>query len=360
MKLKKLLMASLVGAFLFSSTTVYADTLSHPQSILVAGQEVQFGGVTPVSEVFLEFEDRVKIVRRYLLTFDEPNAIPQMDFIQDGFNFTLDSLVSLGLERSSRTETKEIQIETRTSDINDIMSHISSTYSWEWDGYSGELDVILDSIYTTPLPANYERRTLTERQTYFNIMYGDISNIARTLTRNGITHNLTDIIWSENSEPIDFRAVPRTFNATAIYTGTYTRRIIPGFITTVTYSGEVSRIGENPKFIYEATFAAIRSGSVLDLYNDDAPDDVYYYVDNLDIDDISALETPSKVSKSWATIINWIFIGLIALIIAGFIVVKIFRPKSPVGSLHEENSNVSHKSNTEENVEDDIPYYDEE
>ena len=329
MKYKKLFIAPILGVFLFSSKTIYADSTSRPQSIIVGGQEIQFGGVTPVSETFLDFEDRVKIVRQYLLDFDEPTAIPQMDFIQDRYSFILESLISLGIERNARPQTKTLEIETRTSDINEIMQSINDTYFWEWEDYSGELNIVLDSIQTVPMETRYERRTLTERQTYFNIMYGDISSIARTITKNGVTHTLSDIVWSENSEPIDFRTVPRTYNATAIYTGVYSAAVIPGFITTVTYTGEVARTGESPRFIYEATFVAGKSGEPLDIGEKLEGNDELNELDNTEHEDNTVSENQPITSGNRNTVGGLVFIAVLLLGALGFILFKIGKLKMP-------------------------------
>lgn len=103
------------------------------------------------------------------------------------------------------------------------------------------------------MPSVSERRTLTDRRVYNNIPFGDIAGIARTTVRNGVTLTLDRVEWQpQPGFHNNMQSV--MYNAVAHYSGSYTRNVIPGHITTVTYAGEVVFFDLTPAIIYDLVF----------------------------------------------------------------------------------------------------------
>jgi len=213
------------------------------------------GGITPIEERILDFGDTTKVVRRFRLTFDEPLAIPVDDFIRDNTVFTLNSLIRIDTDQTEHSERRyEVSIETVTSDINEIMSQLARTIEYDNNGFVGTLTLDNESITTVEKESTSRWISRSLAHTYFNLAYGDTSQIARTITRGGITYSLDSVSWSENTIPVDFTQVARSFNAVATYVGGFNERVITGFITTAAYYGEVVNIDHNPEIIYEVVF----------------------------------------------------------------------------------------------------------
>ena len=236
-------------------------------------QTTQLSGIEAIDEVHLDFENGSRIIRTYRLNSDDDiNSIPRQSFTLGGTVFTFYGYNRMDTDRTERRQhTHSLEIETRTSDINSIMSSLPTFYEYENQyGFRGTLDLVHSTISTNPMPHRYERRTLTDTRNYTNLNHGDLSGIARTMTRNGVTLNLQDVVFTRNTTGIDFNQVANTYNATAHYSGVYSRRVIPGFITTADFTGEIVWLDVNPEILYEVTFVGANINTPAPILVDEA------------------------------------------------------------------------------------------
>ena len=250
--------------------------------------ELHLLGIESLEEEHLLLVDGTRqVVRRYRLSFDHPHLLPTDDFELDGifFEFLETNRVESG-GPARRSQTIERYVQTQTSDINEIRAAINETYQFDYQGFAGELRLNHESLATEALPAVAERRTMRDTRTYHNISFGDISQVARSVTRNGVSMTLSNIEWRPVSAAgIDGHSVASHYNAIAHYEGHYSRTRIPGFITTLTYSGYVEEQGYVPDIIYEVVFTAASPasdynpdyGSEYDLYEDEQDNQEDYH-----------------------------------------------------------------------------------
>jgi len=209
----------------------------------------------PISEETITHNNRYEIIQRFSLAFDEPDVIPRTSFQRNGNVFHFDSIIRIDVDRTQRQEhSEQITIETRTSDIIDVMNALYAVLIYDDGQFVGELFLQHDSVRTVPMDAVPERRTLTDRRMYNNIAFGDISGIARSMTRNGVHLTLERVEWQPNMHGINHNVVSTTYNAIAHYSGNYTRNVIPGFYTTALYTGEIMFLDLNPDVLYEVRF----------------------------------------------------------------------------------------------------------
>lgn len=240
--------------------------------------ELHLMGIEPIDEVHLEFPDRFTVVRTFRLPFDEPNVIPTDSFEFDNRQFEIHSIQRIDTDQThSLQHSEEISIETRTSDIIEIMNTLYAALLFDDGTYIGELHLQHDSVRTIPLESVSERRTMTDTQIFNNIAFGDISVIPRAMTRNGVTLSLIDVEWIPITQGVGHSPISISYNAIAHYEGHYARNIVPGFITTATYAGAITFFDLTPEIIYEVTFVSmidVEEQNGNDSYIEDREDEI--------------------------------------------------------------------------------------
>lgn len=264
----KILSGFVVSLFTFSITVVAKgeeyNTYSEDYVYITTNlEQLTLMGVEPVNETLNKLPDRIVVVRTFKLPFDYPDIIPTDNFVIDGITFTLDSIEKVDTDQTQRKyHHTQVEIETSTSDINEILSKLEHTILFDNGEYVGELHLQRNTIQTNPRPSVSERRTVTDTRTYNNIAFGDIAGIARSFNRNGVVMSLVDINWKPNTSGVNSSMVSTTYNAIAHYEGTYYRNVIPGFITTATYSGEIVNFDLDTEIIYEVSFVSDRDSTI--------------------------------------------------------------------------------------------------
>ena len=298
--------------------------LNSPETLLIEA----------IDEVHFETEERIRIIRTYRLNEGDNSLITRESFIMDDRDFHFYEIRRLdNIDTQRRNQTHTLEINTRTSDINEIMSALPTVFAFSYAGFVGYLDLQRDTIRTVAQNAVYERRSISDTRTYTNLPFGDISGIARNLSRNGVTLDLIDIEWTRNTAGIDYTQVAQSYNATAHFRGYYSRRVIPGFITTAEYKGEVININVRPEILYEVSFVhdIINTANNENFDVNSIEDN---YIETIEIANINEIyiednnrEVNIEPTETRYSILIFLLLGVLPFIaIAGFLLFK-FRHK---------------------------------
>lgn len=221
----------------------------------------------PIEKSHIHLDDgSIHLIKTYQLPNDFNNGLlPRESFMLDGRTFVFDKLSRQNTEDITKRESSErVRIETSTSDINTIMDTLRNSRFFDIDGFNGYLHLNHETITTSPQPATTQRRVVTDTRNYTNLPFADISSIARSLTRNGVTLELVDVQFTRNQSPIDHIGVAHSYNATAFYRGYHNISVIPGFVTTAYFEGTLINPNIIPEVFYDVTFISSPNADIDD------------------------------------------------------------------------------------------------
>ena len=189
---------------------------------------------------------RREIIRVYELRDNEsPSQIPREPFERDGFRFELAEIVRREIPAHSVIDHVEvIEISTQTNDLETVIRLLSPTMEYlRDDGYFGVLALDISSIQIASQGTTSSSFTSTRTREFPHLSSPDTSLVPRTITENGVTYNLANVEWrNQTTTPIDYRQVPTTFTAVATYSRVGTRTATIGYTTTAEFRGQISRI----------------------------------------------------------------------------------------------------------------------
>ena len=84
--------------------------------------------------------------------------------------------------------------------------------------------------------------TVTENRSYPNLTDADTSLVPKSINKDGVTLNLTNISWqSAASDNIDGQELAVRYTANATYSGTGTKTYTKGYTATAEYKGEIKK-----------------------------------------------------------------------------------------------------------------------
>lgn len=119
---------------------------------------------------------------------------------------------------------------------------------YSMDGYTGQLMLERDSIYTETAGSKRYSYTLSDTREFTGLERNDTYYIPKSVSKNGSTLKLADVSWQAMGDGL--------YRATAVYSGSGSGTKITGYLSTGTYIGEVSRSipkSVTYKVIYEGT-----------------------------------------------------------------------------------------------------------
>lgn len=197
-------------------------------------------------------EDKTSICKVYeLAPGDDPALIPRAAFERDGWRYTLTELVRKELPvRQERTCTETFTAESKTRDTEAVLALLPQTREIAaGDGFSGVLELRLDTVKVEPSGYGSATRELTARRTYPNLADQDAAYIPKSVEENGKTLTLTDVQWTAGQDG--------RYTALALYSGTATGSYVKSYTVTAQYSGTVSRTAVE-KVRYTAMFTGTK------------------------------------------------------------------------------------------------------
>ena len=186
------------------------------------------------------------IIKTYTLSPEEnPAGLIQPPFDLDGFHYEhMDTIKEDQHFRDSKQHTEVVTLETSTKNLSDILAQLPATREYAQDGYSGVL--ILDHATLKTEAAGYtsQRYTISDTRQYTDLDRNDPSYVPATVVKNGTTLTLADISWSITGTGLyGDTLLPTSYTATATYTATGSRKVATGYMTTASYTGEITAEG---------------------------------------------------------------------------------------------------------------------
>lgn len=205
----------------------------------------------PVEIIKSEEDGEHRIEKIYVLSEGKgKNELPTEGFTEDGVEYVFTEVKVSDNSMSDRKEySHTVTVNTTTSNTKKVMEEFEpEMVITTEDGYVG----ILEFDYTTLEiePSGYKKQdyTITESRSYPNLMDADTSLVPKTITKDGVTLNLTNIDWqSAANDIVDGYDLTVRYTANATYSGTGTKTYATGYIASATYSGIVAREGSTDK-----------------------------------------------------------------------------------------------------------------
>ena len=196
----------------------------------------------------------------YVLPVDESDEpIPTEKFTEDGIQY---GFVRLEREDNFRDDSVEhsetASIKIKTNDTQAAIAALGPTKEVTTeDGYSGTLEADFSTLNIKSAGTGSQSYDVKERRTYSDLDSADTSAVPKTIEKDGLTLELTDIEWtSAASDSIDGQELAVRFTANAEYTGTGTRTYSKGYIASVEYKGTVTKTVQD-SVTYTAVFIEV-------------------------------------------------------------------------------------------------------
>ncbi len=175
------------------------------------------------------------------------------EFNQGNSKFELENIETKGGNLSLKKNETQIKIvETNTDNFDTILSSLPSSISYTGDdGYTGELQLDVNSIITTKVSGGTTKKsyTLKDEVEFSNYSANDLYDIPKSKTKNGVTLKLLNVEWQpQTMEYVAGSQVPVLYSGIAYYgdTGTMTVENESKFSSSAEYKGEIQKEVEQP------------------------------------------------------------------------------------------------------------------
>ena len=198
----------------------------------------------PVSVVNEPMNGFNAVRRTYALPPDvNPAVISTADFMMFGQQFTFAYVLHQPTSNESFMEMREtVTIDTRSRNLNDILSNLEQEIWFERDGFAGTLALDIHSITSEVAGVSRNTSTVTRQRTFPHLSSPDNSFIPRTITDGGTTFHLSTVNWTSTSvSAVDGHPVASSYTAHATFSAQVTQTRTTGYTTTAEYVGTVFR-----------------------------------------------------------------------------------------------------------------------
>ena len=192
-----------------------------------------------------EKDGKKYIEKVYVIDVDEDiSDVADGTFELDGFAY---SQIDIKSEPMMQTEEKQVEQLEKASvsaqGSQEIYKKIGETIEYaDEDGFHGELKPDLENVKYYASGYTYKTMTKNGSQMYYNLSSMDISQIPKSIWRDGIQLKLMDVQWiGDNRSASADTAVGNNFAAKGTYQGTYQVNIPSGYIAEVLYKGTVEK-----------------------------------------------------------------------------------------------------------------------
>lgn len=192
-------------------------------------------------------QDAKEIRRVYdLPASTDPSTLPMGSFERDGLLYECSDVlreVVIGSETQTITQTETV--ESSKKDMEAILELLPQEKEvMTEEGFSGTLQLVLDSIQTEPSGYGSSTKPVTATRSYPNLSSADTNHLPKSITEEGRTLTLQDVQWqTDNTYNADDYEIGDRFTAICTYGGTKTVSYVTGYTTTADYTGEVYRTG---------------------------------------------------------------------------------------------------------------------
>lgn len=144
----------------------------------------------------------------------------------------------------SKAHTETVTVTTSSDSLAAILEQLAPTMEYSKDGYSGVLTLDHTTLQTEAAGYTTKYYTITDTKQFTGLPRNDPSYVPTTTVKDGKTLSLSNISWAVTGTGLaDDTLVPTSYTATATYQATGSRSAATGYITTATYTGEITSEG---------------------------------------------------------------------------------------------------------------------
>ena len=187
---------------------------------------------------------------------EDPSLLKEKPFEQDGYSYVYYETVKEEIPFiEKKEESRTVTISTGENNVQLILEQLEPDMDYEADdGFAGMLHLNFASVKTEVEGYTTETFTLKDSITIMGLGNNDPSGIPKTAVKSGVTLKLKNIDWSvQEAETIDYISVPVKYKAVAHYSGSYSKQVPTGYVSTAEYKGEVT-ISRIDKVVYTLTY----------------------------------------------------------------------------------------------------------
>jgi len=172
----------------------------------------------------------------------DPEALIEKPFTLEDFTYTYSSMTKQENRLESEEEhTESVTVETNSKDMSAVLKALEPTIEYDDGKYSGTLHLSHDTIKTEAAGYTWRSYTVSDSKTYDSLPSNDMSSIAPTTVKDGVTLKLAGVDWQVLSTAlVDDVLVPDQYRAVASYSGTSSYKAATGYITTADYTGTIN------------------------------------------------------------------------------------------------------------------------
>jgi len=185
----------------------------------------------------MEIKDGMHVITK---TFEasaseDPSVLKEKTFDQDGFSYSYYEMAKEEIPIiEKRQETQTATVSTDNNDVQTILQQFDPEKDYKGDdGFTGNLILDHSSVKTEVEGYTTKTYTLNDTTVFTGFSNNDPSNIPKTSVKDGVTLNLQNVDWStQEEEAVDFNSIPTKYKAVAHYSGSYSKKIPTGYVTT--------------------------------------------------------------------------------------------------------------------------------
>ena len=211
-------------------------------SLLFLGTMHVFALEVPTSAVVRNLDGVQEFIKTFAVSpSTDPESLIEAPFEYNGYLYTYTSIVKEEVPYVDvRTYTETVTVETEKDDLDQILSKLEPTITYDDGVYSGTLTLDHTSIRTQEAGSELHSYTLSDVREYDNLPSNDMSAIPQSVEKNGVSLPLKNVDWQVQSTTlVDDVLVPATYKAVATYSTGVSYSTPTGYISMVDYVGEV-------------------------------------------------------------------------------------------------------------------------
>lgn len=200
----------------------------------------------PESSVTENRDGRQLIIKTYQLSpEDDPSELVDEPFDLEGYHYEhLETVKEDQTFHDSKAHTETVTVTTSSDSLSAILEQLAPTMEYSKDGYSGVLTLDHTTLQTEAAGYTTKYYTITDTKQFTGLPRNDPSYVPTTTVKDGKTLSLSNISWAVTGTGLaDDTLVPTSYTATATYQATGSRSAATGYITTATYTGEITSEG---------------------------------------------------------------------------------------------------------------------
>lgn len=129
-----------------------------------------------------------------------------------------------------------------TNDKNNVLSLFENKKQINEEGYTGELELQVDSLDIKVNESYREEYKVYLQKTYNNVSSNELNDIPKQIQEKGITYYLVKPVWNvSEKQQIGEHEIPLMYNGIMYYEGVKVRTIIKNYKATVNYTGKLEK-----------------------------------------------------------------------------------------------------------------------